>query len=53
MLKNLGYTAYCADPHVIDVSMSGINKVRARSFANSADGWRHRWFDGDHEHCFR
>jgi transposase len=27
--------------NTIDVSMSGCNKVRARSFANSADGWRH------------
>jgi len=27
--------------NTIDVSMSGSNKVRARSFANSADGWRH------------
>ncbi len=26
--------------NTIDVSMSGGNKVRARSFANSADGWR-------------
>jgi transposase len=27
--------------NTIDVSMSGCNKVRARSFANSSDGWRH------------
>ena len=27
--------------NTIDVSMSGSNKVRARSFANSAEGWRH------------
>jgi transposase len=27
--------------NTIDVSMSGCNKVRARSFANSADGWHH------------
>ena len=28
--------------NTIDVSMSaGCNKVRARSFANSTDGWRH------------
>ena len=27
--------------NTIDVSMSDSNKVRARSFANSADGWRH------------
>ena len=27
--------------NTIDVNMSGCNKVRARSFANSADGWRH------------
>jgi len=27
--------------NTIDVSMSSCNKVRTRSFANSADGWRH------------
>ena len=27
--------------NTIDVSISGCPKVRARSFANSADGWRH------------
>ena len=27
--------------NTLDVSMSSCNKVRARSFANSADGWRH------------
>jgi len=27
--------------NTIDVSISGCTKVRARSFANSADGWRH------------
>jgi len=41
MLKNLDYTAYCADPRTIDVGMSCSNKVHARSFA------------GDHDQCFR
>ena len=27
--------------NTIDVSMSGCNKIRAKSFANSADGWCH------------
>src|ERR1700674_2994001 len=27
--------------NTLDVSMSSCNKVRARSFANSPDGWRH------------
>src|SRR6202030_1745668 len=26
---------------MLDASMSSCNKVRARSFANSSDGWRH------------
>jgi transposase len=27
--------------NTLDASMSSCNKVRARSFANSPDGWRH------------
>src|SRR5580693_9650885 len=27
--------------NTLDASMSSCNKVRARSFANSSDGWRH------------
>jgi transposase len=27
--------------NALDVSMSGCDKIRARSFVNSADGWRH------------
>jgi len=26
--------------NALDVSMSSCNKIRARSFANSSDGWR-------------
>jgi len=27
--------------NTLDASMSSCNKVRARSFANSTDGWHH------------
>ena len=27
--------------NTLDVSLSSCNKVRARSFPNSSDGWRH------------
>jgi transposase len=30
-----------ASKNTLDVSLSSCNKVRARSFPNSSDGWRH------------